>query len=882
MAEQPAEEQQQQVAMRLVPRPIETEMKKSYIDYAMSVIIGRALPDVSDGLKPVHRRILFAMNEMGLAHNKAHKKSARVVGEVLGKYHPHGDLAIYDTLARMAQDFSMRYPLVDGQGNFGSVDGDSPAAMRYTECRLSSIAAEMLKDVEEDTVDFTPNFDGTLKEPLVLPAKLPNLLVNGSSGIAVGMATNIPPHNLREVADAVAMMIDRQIEGKDADLKDLMEIIKGPDFPTGGVVYGAQGIVEAYASGKGRIRVRARYSVEHDEDSGRATVIVTEIPYMVNKSTLLEEIAEAVKSKAIEGISDLRDESDKEGMRIVIELKRDAIEDVVLNQLFAHSQLQTTFGIINIALVNNQPRVLSLKEMLEYYIEHRFDVVKRRTEFRLKEAEKRAHILAGLMTALDHLDEVIRMIRKAKTRDEARGSLMSKFLLSEEQSKAILEMQLQRLTGMEMQAVRDEADATKKLIDELKSILKDEKKILGIIKSELLAVREEFGDDRRTTIEASAVDLDIEDLIPVEDVVVMISQTGYIKRLPLDTYVSQNRGGVGLMGMETKEEDYVVDLFVTCSHDYVMYITNKGRLYWLKAYKIPVAGRHAKGKPIVNLLESLMEGEKVVNTIPVKLFADDSYLVFATRSGTIKKTRLSAYSHIRQSGIIAIRLDEGDEVMDTVLTDGTKEIILATSKGLAARFLETDVRPTGRATYGVRGVRLQKGDSLVSMSVVEPKDQLLTVCENGYGKRSPVEDYRKIRRGGKGVITIKTGERNGDVVCAMKVEETDELIVTSVNGMVIRMPVSGISVLSRATMGVRLMKLKEEDKVSAVTRLVGREQEERAMEAGRSLTSCPTPSGDVVDEDGDENGDEAEDREEDEGPEDEPGDDAGPGEQKDE
>ena len=868
MPEQTTEEQPP-IAMRLVPRPIETEMKKSYIDYAMSVIIGRALPDVSDGLKPVHRRILYAMNEMGVAYNKAHKKSARIVGEVLGKYHPHGDVAIYDTLARMAQDFSMRYPLVDGQGNFGSVDGDEPAAMRYTECRLSSIAAQILKDVEENTVDFTPNFDGTLKEPLVLPAKLPNLLVNGSSGIAVGMATNIPPHNLREVADAVAMMIDRQIEGKDADLKALMEIIKGPDFPTGGIVYGAQGIVEAYASGKGRIRVRARYTIDHDEDSGRASVIVTEIPYMVNKSTLLEEIAEMVKSKAIEGVSDLRDESDKEGMRIVIELKRDAIEDVVLNQLFAHSQLQTTFGIINIALVNNQPRVLSLKEMLEYYIEHRFDVVKRRTEFRLKEAEKRAHILAGLMTALDHLDEVIRIIRKAKTRDEAKGSLMSKYLLSDEQTKAILEMQLQRLTGMEMQAVRDEADATKKFIDELKSILKDEKKILGIIKSELMEIKEEFGDDRRTTIEASAVDLDIEDLIPVEDVVVMISQTGYIKRLPMDTYVSQNRGGIGLMGMETKEEDYVVDLFVTCSHDYVMYITNKGRVYWLKAYKIPVAGRHAKGKPIVNLLEALMEGEKVVNTIPVKLFADDSYLVFATRNGTIKKTRLSAYSHIRQSGIIAIRLDDGDEIMDTVLTDGKKEIILATSKGLAARFAETDVRPTGRATYGVRGIRLAKGDQLVSMSVVEPNDHLLTVCENGYGKRSPVGDYRRIRRGGKGVITIKTGERNGDVVCAMKVEEDDELIVTSVNGMVIRMPVIGISVLSRATMGVRLMKLKEGDKVSAVTRLLGKAEEERAMEAGRSLTTCPAPNGDVVDEDAedDEKGEPEEGSEKDEGSE---------------
>lgn len=852
--------QEQRIAAKLLQRPIEVEMKKSYIDYAMSVIVGRALPDVSDGLKPVHRRILFAMNEMGLGHNKPHKKSARVVGEVLGKYHPHGDLAIYDTLVRMAQDFSMRYPLIDGQGNFGSIDGDSPAAMRYTECRLSAIAAEMLRDVDEETVDFVPNFDGTLKEPLVLPAKLPNLLVNGSQGIAVGMATNIPPHNLCEVVDAVVLMIDRQIEGRDVELRDLMECIKGPDFPTGGVIYGSQGIVEAYATGKGRIRVRARYKVEKDEASGKAAVIVTEIPYMVNKSALLEEIAGLVKSKRIEGISDLRDESDKEGMRIVIELKKDAIEEVVLNQLFAHSQLQTTFGIINLALVNNQPRVLSLKEMLEYYIEHRFDVVKRRTEHRLREAEKRAHILAGLMTALDHLDEVIRIIRKAKTRDDAKGALMAKYLLSEEQTKAILEMQLQRLTGMEMQSVRDEADATKRLIDELRSTLKDEKKILGIIRSEALALKEQFGDARRTTIEANAVDLDIEDLIPVEDVVVMITNTGYIKRLPLDTYESQHRGGVGLMGMETKEEDYVVDLFVTCSHDYVMFITNKGRAYWLKAYKIPAGGRHAKGKPIVNLLEHLEEGERVVNTIPVKHFTDDSYLVFATARGTIKKTRLSAYSHIRQSGIIAIRLEEGDTVVDTAITDGTKEIILATRKGLAARFSEADVRPTGRATYGVRGIRLEPGDEVVSMAVVDPKDQLLTVTENGYGKRSLVEDYRKIRRGGKGVITIKTGGRNGDVVTVKAVKDDSEIIVTSVNGMVIRIPVAGISLMGRNTMGVRLMRLKENDKVSAVARLLAASEEEQTIEAGRTLTTCPVPNGDAVDEDiSDEEGDEGDD-----------------------
>jgi DNA gyrase subunit A len=850
MDESSDQPQEQKIAAKLVSRSIEIEMKKSYIDYAMSVIVGRALPDVSDGLKPVHRRILFAMNEMGLGHSKPQKKSARVVGEVLGKFHPHGDLAIYDTLARMAQEFSMRYPLIDGQGNFGSVDGDSPAAMRYTECRLSAIAMEMLADVDQNTVDFTDNFDGSLKEPLVLPAKLPNLLVNGSSGIAVGMATNIPPHNLNEVVDALVLMIDREIDKKDVDLRELMDIVKGPDFPTGGVIYGAAGIVEAYASGKGRIRVRARMAIERDEDSGKATLVVTEIPYMVNKSSLLEEIAELVKDKRVEGISDLRDESDKEGMRIVIELKRDALEDVVMNQLFTHSQLQTTFGINNLALVNNQPRVLSLKEMLEYYKDHRFDVVKRRTEFRLKEAEKRAHILAGLMTALDHLDDVIKIIRKAKTRDEARASLMAKFLLSEEQTKAILEMQLQRLTGMEMQAVRDEAQATAKIIEELRSILKDEKKILGIIKSEALAVKEQFGDARRTTIEANALDLDIEDLIPIEDVVVTISQTGYIKRLPLDTYESQRRGGVGLMGMETKEEDYVVDMFVTCSHDYIMFFTNKGRAYWLKAYKVPVGGRHAKGKPIVNLLEHLEEGEKVMNTIPVKMFDEDSFLVFATKKGTIKKTKLSAYSHIRQSGIIAIKLDDDDELVDTALTDGTKEIVLATRKGLAARFNETDARPIGRGTYGVRGIRLQAHDEVVTMAIVSPKDQLLSLSETGFGKRSLVEDYRKIKRGGKGVITIKTGGRNGDVLSVMKVSDDDELIVTSVNGMVIRMPVRGISLQGRATMGVRVMRLKESDKIAAVARLVGMQEEERVVEAGRTLTSCPAPNGESNGDDG--------------------------------
>ena len=841
MADDPKPEQR--IAAKLVLRPIETEMKKSYIDYAMSVIVGRALPDVSDGLKPVHRRILFAMNEMGLVHNRPQKKSARVVGEVLGKYHPHGDTAIYDTIVRMAQDFSMRYQLIDGQGNFGSIDGDRAAAMRYTECRLSTIASEMLQDVDEETVDFADNFDGSLREPLVLPARLPNLLVNGSSGIAVGMATNIPPHNLGEIVDAITLMIDRQVQGRDVDLKDLVEVIKGPDFPTGGIIYGAQGIHEAYAQGKGRIRVRALATIEHDEDTGRAQIIVTEIPYMVNKSTLMEEIAELVKTKRIDGISDLRDESDKDGLRILIELKRDAIDEVVLNQLFAHTQLQTTFGIINLALVNNQPRVLSLKEMLEYHIEHRFDVVKRRTEYRLRQAEKRAHILEGLLVALDHLDEVIRLIRKAKTREEARAGLMSKYMLSEEQTKAILEMQLQRLTGMEMQAVREEHEQVTKLISDYRTILKDEKKILGIIKSEVVALKVKYGDARRTRIEANAMDMDIEDLIPVENVLIMTSQTGYIKRVSLDTYEAQNRGGVGLIGMETKEEDYIVDMFVTCSHDYVMYFTNKGRAYWLKAYKIPVGGRHAKGKPIVNLLEHLEDDEKVMSKIPVKHFEGDMYLVFSTRKGLIKKTRLDAYSHVRQNGIIAIRLEEGDEVVDTALTDGTREVVLATTKGFAARFSETDVRSTGRATYGVRGIRLRKGDEVVSMAIVDPKDVLLSVTEKGYGKRSLVGDYRKIKRGGKGVITIRTVDRNGDVVKVMPVSDGDEIIVTSVRGMVIRMPVNGIRLVGRASMGVRLMKLRDKDRAVAIARLVPQAEEARMVESGMVVTHCPTENG---------------------------------------
>jgi len=844
--------EEQTFAKKIFNRSIEAEMKKSYIDYAMSVIVGRALPDARDGLKPVHRRILHAMNEMGNTKKSPHKKCARIVGEVLGKYHPHGDIAIYDTLVRLAQDFSMRYPLVDGQGNFGSVDGDSAAAMRYTECRLDAIANEMLADIDKDTVDMTDNFDGTLKEPLVLPSKLPNLLVNGSSGIAVGMATNIPPHNLGEVVDAVIYMIDHE----NVEIRELMDIIRGPDFPTGGIVHGIDGIVEAYTTGHGLIRIRARTHIEDEEDRGR--IIVTEIPYNVRKSDLLETIADLVKSKKIDGISDLRDESDKEGMRIVIELKKDALDEVVLNQLFAHTQMQVTFGINNLALVDNQPVVLSLKEMIQYFIEHRFDVVKRRTKFDLDQAKARAHILEGLITAIDNLDEVIKIIRKSKAREEARDSLMKRFLLSELQAKAILEMQLQRLTGLEMNAVKEEYAQVSKKIEELQHILGDEKAIFAIIKAELTELKGKYGDERRTEIVMQSVDLDIEDLIPEEDVVIMTTDTGYIKRLPLDTYRQQRRGGVGLMGMETKEEDYVVDLFVTSSHDYLMFFSTKGRAYWLKAYKVPAAGRHAKGKPIVNLIERLEPGEFIMSTIPVRGFDDEHYLVFATKKGIIKKTRLSAYQHVRASGIIAIKIDPDDEVIDTAITDGTKQIILATSKGMAVRFDEKNVRPTGRATYGVRGIKLRKDDSVVCMAVVTQESQLLTITETGFGKRTMVEEYRQTRRGGLGVIAIKTGGRNGNVVSAREVTDDTELIITSKAGMVIRIPAEQVSLVHRATMGVTIMRLKPRDKICAVAALVGTMEEERLLSEGRTLT----PNGEVETPGEDEEDSEEEDEEE--------------------
>ncbi len=798
---------------RIVHRPIEDEMQRSYIDYAMSVIVGRALPDVRDGLKPVHRKILYAMHAMGNTYNKPHKKSARIVGDVIGRYHPHGDIAAYDSLVRMAQDFSLRYPMVDGQGNFGSVDGDRAAAMRYTEVRLSRIAELMLADISKDTVDFVDNFDASLQEPVVLPTILPSLLVNGSSGIAVGMATNIPPHNLRETVDAIVHLVDNP----EADTLDLMRFIKGPDFPTGGIIYGINGIIEAYSTGRGRMKVRARAVIEDLE--GRNRVIVNEIPYQVNKANLIESIAELVKDKRLEGITDLRDESDREGMRIVIELRKDVIPDVILNQLFAHTQMEVTFGVINIALVDDEPRTLSLKDTIQYFIDFRKEVVIRRTKYELEQARKREHILRGLMIAVDNLDETIQIIRSSENAEEARDRLMDRFDLDQEQAKAILDMRLQKLTGLEIESLQTEFEELLRQIADLEDILASPERVRTIIKEELLGVREEHGDERRTEIVEQALDTDIEDLIPVENMVVTITQDGYIKRVTLDTYKGQRRGGRGLIGMETKEEDRVTDLFVTSTHDYLMFFTNHGKVYWLKTYQLPVGGRHAKGKPIVNLLPRLEEGEMVRETIPVSEFDEERFLVFATRKGIIKKTPLSAYSNVRCTGIIAINLDEDDELVETKLTDGDKEIVLGTKWGQAVRFQESDVRFVGRPARGVIGVRLSEGDEVVSMAVVTPNSILLTITENGFGKLSRVEDYRKTKRGGKGVITIKTTERNGPVVAVKEVADSDELIVTSQHGMIIRVPVDQIRLTGRATQGVTIMKLREGDTVCALARL---------------------------------------------------------------
>jgi DNA gyrase subunit A len=805
---------------KIVPVYIEEEMKSSYIDYSMSVITARALPDVRDGLKPSNRRILVAMNDLNLAPGRPHRKCAKIAGDTSGNYHPHGEQVVYPTLVRMAQDFNMRYVLVDGQGNFGSVDGDAPAAMRYTEARLSPVAMEMLEDLEKETVDFIPNYDETRQEPVVLPSKFPNLICNGASGIAVGMATNIPTHNLGEVVDALTALI------ADPELEDakLLEFIPGPDFPTGGIIQGKGGIVEAYRTGRGRVILRAKASVEKQK-SGKESIVVTEIPYQISKSNLLERIAQLVRDKHLEGISDLRDESDRDGMRIVIELKRDAPADVVLNQLFKHTQMQTTFGVIMLALVDGQPRVLNLKEMLVHFLEHRHEVVTKRTQFELKKAEHRAHILEGLKIALDNIDAVIKLIRSSKTVEDARNGLMSKFKLSEIQAQAILDMRLQRLTGLERDKIEQEYLETIKLIEKLKGILASKVKRMNIIREELLELKKKYGDERRTEIRAEEEEeFTIEDLIAEEDMVITITHGGYIKRLSVTSYRRQGRGGRGVIGIETKEQDFVEHLFIASTHNYILFFTPKGRCHWLKVHEIPVGGRLAKGKPIINMLD-LGEEEKVAAFLSVRGFDDQHFVMMATRKGIIKKTLLSAFSNPRRGGINAMNIPEDDSLIEAKMTDGTCDVILATREGQAIRFHEDKVRDMGRTAYGVKGITLaKKDDRVIGMVVVKRDATLLTVTEKGYGKRTSISDYRVTNRGGKGIINIKCSDRNGKVVDIKEVVTDDELMLITQKGIIIRQPVKQISVIGRATQGVRLINLDANDEVVDVARVVTSEE----------------------------------------------------------
>jgi len=779
---------------------IEDEMKRSYLDYAMSVIIGRALPDVRDGLKPVHRRILFAMHELKNDWNKAYKKSARIVGDVIGKYHPHGDTAVYDTIVRMAQNFSLRYPLVDGQGNFGSVDGDPAAAMRYTEVRLTRLAHEMLEDLEKETVDFAPNYDESLVEPSLLPAKIPNLLINGSSGIAVGMATNIPPHNLCEVIDATVALIDNP----DISCEALMGHLPGPDFPTAGIIYGREGIESAYQTGRGIIRVRARVIIEKDRRTGRESIIATEIPYQVNKARLIEKIAELVKGKRIEGVKYVRDESDREGMRIVIALKKDEIAGVIINQLYAHTQMESTFGIILLAIVDKQPRLLPLKELLGHFVEHRKQIIVRRTRFDLNKAEARAHILEGLKIALDHIDAVVALIRSSKSPAEAKERLVTNFELTEVQAQAILDMRLQRLTGLERDKIVEEYKETIKAIARYREILASERLVLNLIKEELLSLRKTYGDERRTEIVVETANLTVEDMIVEEDMVVTLSYTGYIKRTPVSLYNSQHRGGKGKTGVGIKEEDFVDRLFVASTHDTFLFFTNWGRVYWRKVHELPQASRLARGKAIVNLL-SMGEGEKLATVLAVPSFEPGLAVLMATREGLVKKTDLMAYSHPRAGGIIALNLVEGDELIAARITDGTQNVFLGSRNGKSIRFHESGVRPVGRASQGVRGMRLADGDHIVGMEVLTDGKTLMTITENGYGKRTSIDEYPVRNRGGKGVITIKTTDRNGVVVAILLVTDEDDVMLVTSRGKIIRIPVGDVSVIGRNTQGVRLI-----------------------------------------------------------------------------
>jgi DNA gyrase subunit A len=827
-----------------IPVNIEDEMKRSYLDYAMSVIIGRALPDVRDGLKPAHRRVLYAMRQMGLASNRAYRKCAKIVGEVIGNYHPHGDASAYDTLVRLAQDFNMRNPLVDGQGNFGSVDGDPPAAYRYTEARLEALAEAMMDDLDKDTVDFVPNFDETTEEPTVLPAAFPNMLVNGSTGIAVGMATNIPPHNMREVIDAVVWVVEKTLMAppdaprltREQKLRELIRLVPGPDFPTGGLIIGRRGIHEAYLTGRGGIQVRARAEIEQTKKGDRTQIVVHEIPFQVNKKNLLERMADLVREKTIEGISDIRDESDRDGMRVVIELRRDAVGEVVLNNLYKHTQLQQTFGIIMLAIVAGRPRVLNLLEIIDHFVDFRREVVRRRTEFELRKAEARAHILEGLRIALDHLDAVISLIRGSRNPAEAKIGLVTQFGLSDIQSQAILDMQLQRLTGLERQKILDELAELMKLIERLRAILANQQLLLQIVVDELKAVQARFGEDRRTRILEEEGELSIEDLIAEEDVAITVTDTGYIKRTPITTYRAQRRGGRGRIGMRTREEDVVNHLFVASTHSVLMVFSDRGRAYWLKVHEIPDVGADGRGKSIANLVQ-MESGERIADMLPVRDFDDQHFIVMGTRKGTVKKTELSAFSNPRAGGIIAMGIDEGDAVMAVQMSDGASEVFIGTREGKAIRFPEDDVRPMGRTAYGVRGIQLREGDEVVAMQVAKPGGTLLTVTERGYAKQTEIDEYRVTSRGGLGVKNVEITERNGPVVNIAQVHEEDDLLVITEQGKILRTLAGDIRTAGRATQGVRLMDLEAGDRVVSIA-LIPKTEDEPAEGA--------TPPDDLV------------------------------------
>jgi len=807
---------------KIIPVFIEEEMKQSYLSYSMSVIVGRALPDVRDGLKPVHRRILYAMKELSLEHNKPYKKSARIVGEVLGKYHPHGDTAVYDTMVRMVQGFSLRYPLVDGQGNFGSIDGDAAAAMRYTEARLSPISEQLLRDIEKETVDYSPNFDATLKEPQILPAAIPNLLLNGSSGIAVGMATNMPPHNLGEVVDGITYLIDHP----EATAKELTKFIKGPDFPTGGIICGREGIKNAYATGRGKITLRAKALIERQKGS-KDTIIITEIPYQVNKANLITAIAKLISNKAVDGITDIRDESDKEGIRVVMELRRDAQPQIILNYLYKHTQMEVTFGVINLALVNNSPRILTLKQLMHHFINHRRVIIRRRTQFDLDRALKRAHILEGLKIALDHINAIIRVIKSSKSTPEAKVNLMKNFKLSEIQAQAILEMQLQRLTALERSKIDAEYKALLKDIDNYRAILASEKKIDQIIQQELSEIKKKYGDERRTEIAAKAEEIEVEDLIAEEDMAITITNAGYIKRLAASSYRKQKRGGKGVTAMATREEDFVNHLFVASSKDYLLIFSNKGIVRWLKVYEIPIASKSAKGKAIVNLL-SFDKDETISSILAIKEFSDDQFVVMGTASGNVKKTKLSAFSNPRKAGIVGIGLEKGDALIGTALSNGKYEILLATKEGKSLRFPEKQLRDMGRSAKGVRGIKLSKNDSVVSMQVF-PTDiektgrSLLTVTSLGFAKRTDFNEYRIQSRGGKGIINLKVTSKNGYVVKVLGVLKDDEIMTVTKHGMMVRCQVKDVRESGRSTQGVRLVSLDKSDAVSSVAQIISKE-----------------------------------------------------------